>query len=219
MSKIAIVLSGSGYLDGTEIQEAVLTILSLEKLGIEWEGVALNENQKQIINHESQSVDSKSSPRNILEESARITRGNVINIQDADGDDYDAVIFPGGFGAAKNILDFAFVGDDTYNMNDDVLSFARSFYLSDKPAGFICIAPLMIPIIYPDGTKATIGTDESTADILRAKGADVEIMDATEICVDESMKVVSTPAYMCGKNIVDVSIGIDKLVKKVISYI
>ncbi len=219
MSKIAIVLSGSGYLDGTEIQEAVLTILSLEKLGISWEGIALNENQKQIINHKSQSVDSKSSPRNILEESARITRGNVIDIQDADGDNYDAVIFPGGFGAAKNILDFAFVGDDTYKMNKDVLSFARLFYLSDKPAGFICIAPLMIPIIYPEGTKATIGTDESTADILRAKGADVEIMNATEICVDESMKVVSTPAYMCGKNIVDVSIGIDKLVQKVISYI
>lgn len=219
MAKVALVLSGCGYLDGTAVQEAVLTILALEKLGVEWQGVALNEDQKHVINHLHQSVDSKASPRNMLEESARITRGNVIDLADADSDDYDGVIFPGGFGAAKNIMDFAFVGDETYSMNEEVLKFARAFYLADKPAGYICIAPLIIPLVYPEGTKATIGTDENTTAILEKKGAEAIIMDATEICVDESVKLVSTPAYMCAKNILEASQGIEKLVEKVVGYI
>lgn len=219
MAKVAIVLSGCGYLDGTAIQEAVLTILALEKLGVEWQGVALNKDQKHVVNHLSQNVDSKVSPRNVLEESARITRGNVIDLAEADSDDYDAIIFPGGFGAAKNIMDFAFVGDDSYQMDEDVLTFARAFYLADKPAGYICIAPLMIPLIYPEGTKATVGTDENTTAILEKKGAEAITMDATEICVDEASKVVSTPAYMCAKNILEAAQGIEKLVEKVVSYI
>ena len=219
MAKVALVLSGCGYLDGTEIQEAVLTIFALEKLGVEWQGVALNENQKHVVNHLHQSVDAKASPRNILQESARITRGNVIDLEDADSDDYDAVIFPGGFGAAKNIMDFAFVGDDTYTMNEDVLKFARAFYLSDKPAGYICIAPLMIPLVYPEGTKATVGIDENTAAILEKKGAEAMIMNATEICIDDNVKLVSTPAYMCTENMLEVFEGIEKLVEKVVSYI
>ncbi|MEY8765393.1 MULTISPECIES: isoprenoid biosynthesis glyoxalase ElbB [Francisella] len=219
MSKIAVVLSGCGYLDGSEIQETVLTILALEKQGVEWQGVAPNKNQKHVINHLHQNVDNRASPRNILEESARITRGNVIDIADADSDEYDAVIFPGGFGAAKNIMDFAFVGDESYQMDEDVLTFARAFYLADKPAGYICIAPLMIPLVYPEGTKATVGTDDNTSAILEKKGAEAVIMDATDICVDESVKVVSTPAYMCAKNILEASQGIDKLVEKVVSYI
>lgn len=219
MAKIAVVFSGSGFLDGTDIQEAVLTILELEKQGVEWQGIALNEDQKHVVNHLSQSVDSKASARNALEESARITRGNVINLEDADSDDYDAIIFPGGFGVAKNIIDFAFVGDETYQMNEEVQKFARAFYLADKPAGYICIAPLIVPLIYPEGTKATVGTDKSASEILAKKGAEVEIMNATNICVDESVKLVSTPAYMCAKNILEASEGISKLVEKVISYI
>lgn len=219
MRKVAVVFSGSGYLDGTDIQEAVLTILELEKQGVQWQGIALNEDQKHVINHLTQSVDSKASARNILEESARITRGNVIDLEDADSDEYDAVIFPGGFGAAKNIMDFAFVGDETYKMNEEVQKFARAFYLADKPAGYICIAPLMIPLIYPEGTKATVGTDESTSAVLAKKGAEVEIMDATNICVDDGVKLVSTPAYMCANNILEASEGIAKLVEKVVSYI
>jgi enhancing lycopene biosynthesis protein 2 len=219
MAKVALVLSGCGYLDGTEVQETVLTILALEKLGVEWQGVALNEDQKHVVNHLNHSVDSKASPRNILQESARITRGNVIDLEDADSDDYDAVIFPGGFGAAKNIMDFAFVGDDTYTMNEEVIKFARAFYLSDKPAGYICIAPLMIPLVYPEGTKATVGSDENIAAILEKKGAEAVIMNATDICVDDNVKLVSTPAYMCAKNMIEASQGIEKLVEKIVSYI
>ena len=219
MAKVALVLSGCGYLDGTEVQETVLTILALEKLGVEWQGVALNEDQKHVVNHLNHSVDSKASPRNILQESARITRGNVIDLEDADSDDYDAVIFLGGFGAAKNIMDFAFVGDDTYTMNEEVIKFARAFYLSDKPAGYICIAPLMIPLVYPEGIKATVGTDEIIAAILEKKGAEAVIMNATDICVDDNVKLVSTPAYMCAKNMIEASQGIEKLVEKIVSYI
>lgn len=219
MAKVAVVLSGCGYLDGSEIYETVLSILALEKKGIQWQGISLNKDQKHVINHLNQSVDNKASVRNVMQESARITRGNVIDILEADSDEYDAVIFPGGFGAAKNIMDFAFVGDEKYQMDENVLTFARAFYLADKPAGYICIAPLMIPLIYPEGTKATVGTDKNISEVLEKKGAEAVIMDATEICVDEKSKVVSTPAYMCAKNIIEASQGINQLVEKIVSYI
>ena len=218
MAKVALILAGCGYLDGSEIQETVLTILALEQLGVQWQGLALNKNQTHIVNHTNQTVQ-KEQQRNMIEESARITRGNIIDIEEADTDDYDAIIFPGGFGVAKNIFNFALVGDDTYKIDETLLKFTRAFYLANKPAGFICISPLIVPLIYPKNTNITIGTDEDITNIVEKKGVKHIAKASMEICVDESSKVVTTPAYMNAKNIVEVQQGIYKLVEKVISFI
>jgi len=207
--KVAVFLTGCGHLDGSEIHESVFTLLSLEKHGFEWECIAIDEKQHHVINHTSQSE--QTLDRNMLEEGARIARGKIKALKDVDVDDYDSLIFPGGFGAAKNIFDFAFKGEE-YEMRKEVLDLARAFYVADKPVGFICIAPMMIPLIYPVGVKATIRTDRDTGYILQEKGAEFISTPATDICIDEEFKVISTPAYMNAHNMLEVAEGIDKLV-------
>ena len=216
--KVAILLSGCGYLDGSEINEVVLTLLALDRLGVSYEGVVLDKKQVHVINHVSME-DSVSSERNMLEESARIMRGNVKGLSDIDASDYAAVIIPGGFGMAKNLSDFAFAENGGYSVDESVLEFLKAICESKKPMGFLCIAPIIIPHVYPEGVKMTIGNDKDIAQLITSKGAKHIDCLVDEICYDERHKVISTPAYMLGKNNYEVSKGIDRLVKTLTSLI
>ena len=151
----------------------------------------------------------------MLIEAARIMRGNVKSFMDANLEDYDALIFPGGNGAAKNFFSLARDGED-YKVDQDVLAIARDFREMGKPMGFICIAPMMMPFIYPEGVKMTIGNDASVAAILENKGAKHVECKVDEIVVDEDNKVVTTPAYMLAKNVAEVHAGVSKLVKAIL---
>jgi len=142
-------------------------------------------------------------------------RGNVKPLDQANVEDYDAVIFPGGNGAAKNLFDLAINGQN-YQIQADVLKFAKAFQATGKPMGFICIAPMMIPFIFPHGAKMTIGNDKETAAVAESHGAIHVNCSVDNIVVDERYKLVTTPAYMLGPTIFDVQKGIDKLVKKVL---
>jgi enhancing lycopene biosynthesis protein 2 len=144
-------------------------------------------------------------------------RGNVKALDQAKVEDYDAVIFPGGNGAAKNLFNLAIKGQD-YQVEKDVLNFAKAFQKTGKPMGFICIAPMMVPFIYPKGVKMTIGNDQSTAAIAEAHGAVHVPCAVDDIVIDEKYKLVTTPAYMLGPTIADVQKGIDKLVKAVLTF-
>lgn len=217
MKKVAVVLSGCGHIDGAEIHESVLTLLALSQAGVEWQCVAPNRDQHHVINHVDQSEMSQS--RNMMVEAARIARGNIVALDQANIDDYDAVIFPGGFGAAKNLFDFALKGDASYQLQTDVLAFAQKAIASVKPTGFICIAPMMIPHLFPQGVKMTIGNDAQTAQAAIANGAAHINTPVDDICIDTQHKVVSTPAYMLAKNIAEANQGIQKLVNAVIAMI
>lgn len=217
MKKIAVVLSGCGHLDGAEIHESVLTLLAISQAGVEWQCLAPNRDQYHVLNHANQTPMKET--RNIMVEAARIARGNIKALDQANIEDYDAVIFPGGFGAAKNLFDFALKGDASYQVQADVLAFAQKIIASGKPSGFICIAPMMIPHIYPKGVKMTIGNDAQTAQAAIANGAKHLDTALDGICLDEQHKVVTTPAYMLGQNIAEVNQGIQKLVKAVIAMI
>ncbi|MDF2691555.1 MAG: elbB [Gammaproteobacteria bacterium] len=213
MKKIAIVLAGCGQMDGSEIHEATLTLLSLAQNGASYEGLAPDRAQYHVFNHYSREPEQGS--RNILIEAARIMRGNAKPLNEAKVEDYDAVIFPGGNGAAKNLFNFALKGQD-YQVEPDVLDFAKAFQKTGKPMGFMCIAPMMIPFIYPKGVKVTIGNDQSTAAVIESHGAIHVPCAVDDIVVDERYKLVTTPAYMLGPGIADVQKGIDKLVKTIL---
>ena len=215
--KVGIVLSGCGYLDGSEINEVVLTLLALDRAGIAYKGIAPNRDQHHVINHLTEAIEEGS--RNILEESARIMRGNVIALDKANLSDYDALIFPGGFGAAKNLFDLAIKGDTSYSVQSDILAFATAALEARKPMGYICIAPMMIPEIYPAGVKMTIGTDGDTVKLVESKGAKHVKCAVDEVCCDQRYKLVTTPAYMLGQNTYEVSKGIDRMVKVLQEFI
>lgn len=216
MPHVGVVLSGCGYLDGSEIHEATLTLLSLDRLGATYEGLAPDRPQQSVHNHLDESVEE--GDRNILHESARIMRGNIISLMESNLEKYDALIFPGGFGAASNLCSLAADGPN-YEIAPDILAYCRTALEIKKPMGFICVAPMLMPFIYPMGTKMTIGNDEGFAQILASKGMEHVNCAVTDIVVDEHSKVVSTPAYMLADNIGEVYQGVAKLTKQVLAFI
>lgn len=216
MKKIAVILSGCGVMDGSEISEAILTLLAIDKAGAQYQCFAPNIEQAHVINHLAQTE--MPEKRNVLVEAARIARGEIKDLKEIIPNDFDAVIFPGGFGAAKNLCNFAFE-ETRCHVNEAVSQLVAAMHVAKRPVGFICIAPAMIPKLYPPQTKLTIGTDKLTADKLIAMGGQHIECPVTDIVVDKTHKVVSTPAYMLANRISEAQLGIEKLVTEILSMI
>ena len=216
MKNIAVILSGCGVYDGSEIQEAVITLLAISQQGGTYRCFAPNIAQHHVINHLTGEV-SESESRNVLVEAARIGRSDVEDLTELNEKEFDAIIFVGGFGAAKNLSSFA-LGNDNYSVNEQVLSAAKAFAKVEKPAGFMCIAPALLPLIYPAGVKGTIGKDSATAKLISAKGLTHINCDVADVVVDEAHKIVTTPAYMLAESISEAAVGINKLVKYVLAF-
>jgi len=211
--KVAVILSGSGVYDGAEIQESVITLLRLDQRGAQVQCFAPNIAQLHVINHLTGEEMPES--RNVLVESARIARGNVKDIRDADVEDFDALIVPGGFGAAKNLSNFAIEGAGC-TVQPEVLALAEAFAEAGKPVGLICISPALAAKIYGPGVTCTIGNDADTAAAMNKMGATHEECAATEIVEDKARKLVTTPAYMLAQTISEAASGINKLVDRVL---
>src|SRR5262245_92052 len=142
MPKVAVILSGCGVMDGSEIHEAVLTLLALDRAGAKYECLAPNKNQMHVVNHVTKKP-AEGEMRNVLVESARIARGNIKDLATASADDYDAVVLPGGFGAAKNLCDYA-VKADKCELDPGAKKFLVAMRQANKPIGAICISPVIM---------------------------------------------------------------------------
>ncbi len=213
MKKVAVILSGSGVFDGAEVNETVLTLLHIAKQGASYECFAPDIEQMHTINHLK--GEESGDKRNVLEEAARITRGEVRPLSDLDSTEFDALILPGGFGVAKNLCDFAVKGADM-TVNDEVLKVGKAFVDAKKPAGYMCIAPVLLPHIYGKGVKVTIGNDGEVASAINKMGGEHVNCGVRDIVVDDKHQLVTTPAYMLAENLPDAEEGIRKLVEKVL---
>lgn len=216
MKKIGVVLSGCGVYDGSEIHEAVLTLLALAHSGAEVVCFAPDKPQSDVINHLN--GDAVEQQRSVLQESARITRGAIKPLHEASAEALDGLIVPGGFGAAKNLSTFASQGVDC-SVDNDFASLVRDCHAQGKPLGFMCIAPVMLPKILDVPVRITIGTDLDTADLIEEMGAEHVPCPVDDIVVDEEQKVVTTPAYMLATRIDEAAAGINKLVSRVLELI
>ncbi|MEF3098995.1 isoprenoid biosynthesis glyoxalase ElbB [Raoultella terrigena] len=213
MKKIGVVLSGCGVYDGTEIHEAVIALLAIARGGAQAVCFAPDKAQTDVINHLTGELLPES--RNVLIEAARIARGEIQPLSDARADDLDALIVPGGFGAAKNLSSFASRGSEC-TVDDELKALTQAMHQAGKPLGFICIAPALLPKILPAPLRVTIGTDLDTAEALEDMGAEHVPCPVDDIVVDEENKVVTTPAYMLAQNIAEAASGIEKLVARVL---
>lgn len=213
MKKVAVILSGSGVFDGAEIHESVLALHAIEKQGASWHCFAPNIEQLHVVNHKTGEEMQES--RNVLVEAARIARGNIEDVAKLNVDDFDALLLPGGFGAAKNLTDFAVKGAEC-SINTHVATACRAFAAAGKPAGYLCIAPVIIPMIYKDQVKGTIGNDEATAAAFNALAGKHIDCPVDDYVFDEQHKVLSTPAYMLAGSISEAAVGIEKLVTKLV---
>jgi len=220
MPKVGVVLSGCGVYDGAEIHESVITLLALDRANVEILCMAPDVDQMHVINHLTGEV-SEGETRNVLVESARIARGDVVDMSTVTSDDIDAIIFPGGFGAAKNLCDFAVKGTDC-TVHPEVLRLTKEIVTAKKPVGVICIAPALMAKVMEDSgisVDLTIGTDEETACAIETMGAIHVACPVSEFVVDRENKIVSTPAYMLAERISEVADGVEKLVKEVLNLV
>lgn len=217
MKKIGVVLSGCGVYDGSEIQEAVITLLAIDRHGCKAVCMAPDVDLS-VINHlTTQETGEK---RNVLVESARIARGSIRNIKEVTAAELDAIIFPGGFGAAKNLCDFAMKGSAA-SVNPDVARLLKEMAAAKKPIGAVCIAPALIASVLGReySPTLTIGNDAGTAAEIDKTGAKHQECPVTEFVIDRDNKLVTSPAYMLATRISEAAEGIDKCVREVIKLI
>lgn len=205
----AVVLAGSGVFDGAEIHEAVLTLLAIARQGAQYQCFAPDVNQHHVINHIT--GDEMDESRNVMIESARIARGNIKPLSEFNGNDFDALIFPGGFGAAKNLSTVAFDGPNA-KVNPDVEKAVLQMVGLKKPIGALCIAPTFIAKILKD-VNVTIGQDKGTAEAIEAMGATHVETDHGDVVVDEEKLIFTTPCYMLDATILDIDDGANNVVK------
>jgi len=213
--KIGVILSGCGVYDGAEIHESVITLLAIDRLGAEAVICAPDIPQLHVVNHLSGEVE-EGAERNVLVESARIARGAIRDVAKVTADELDALILPGGFGAAKNICDFAVKGANC-EVDPGVAALVRAVHEQGKPVAAVCIAPaLLAKVLGDEGPELTIGNDADTADALEAMGAAHVACPVREFVVDRERKLISSPAYMLAEGISEAAEGIEKTVAALI---
>lgn len=215
MKKIAVVLAGNGVYDGAEIHEATLTLLAIARHGADYQCFAPDIDQAHVVNHLTGKEMSET--RNVLVEAARIARGNIKSLAEYNVTNFDAIIFPGGFGAAKNLCSFAFDGINC-NVNSDVEKAIRSTVVAEKPVGALCISPVIIAKVLGD-VEVTIGQDEGTAEAVETFGGKHIKTTHGEIVVDEKYKVVTTPCYMLDATIDQIADGAENVVNKILEMV
>jgi enhancing lycopene biosynthesis protein 2 len=213
--RIGVVLSGCGVYDGAEIHESVITLLAIDRLGAEAVICAPDRPQLHVINHLNGEVEDDTT-RNVLVESARIARGSIRDVTAVKADELDALILPGGFGAAKNLCDFAVRGADC-EVDPGVAALVRAVHEQGKPVAAVCIAPALIARVLGDERpELTIGTDAETAGALEQMGATHIACPVAELVVDHDRKLISSPAYMLAGSISEAAEGIEKTVAALI---
>lgn len=220
--KIGVLLSGSGVYDGTEIQEAVFSLLAIAEKGGEAFCMAPNVNQHHVVNH--MTGEEMAENRNVLIESARIARGAVTDLAEVSANDIDALVIPGGFGTAKNHTKWAFNGPDG-EINSEVQRIIRETVDAKKPLVGLCMGPTTIAKALEGSGKTaslTVGTtkEDSPYEIdaisagMEKIGAVAEMKSVSEITVDEDLNIITAPCYMMEASIVEVNRNIQMAIDK-----
>jgi enhancing lycopene biosynthesis protein 2 len=213
--RFAVILSGCGVFDGAEIHEATLTLYAIIKNNAIYDIFAPDINQFHVINHIT--GEEIKETRNVLVESARIARGKISPLSKFNADNYDALIFPGGFGVAKNLSDFAFKGTDC-NVNEEAAAAIKAMVKQKKPVGALCISPVIIAKVLGN-VEITIGSDPETSKAVEQMGAKHKNTTHAEIVVDKKYKIVTTPCYMLDSNIVQIAEGAENVVKEMLNLL
>ncbi len=213
--KIGILLAGCGVMDGSEIHEATLTLYFLDLQGAEAICMAPDKDQLDVVDHVAGTpVDEK---RRVMIEAARIARGKIVDVKSVKADTLDAIIIPGGLGAAKNLCTFAKDGPSC-RVDESVANLLREMHRKNKPIGALCIAPAVLARLFGEecAPEITIGTDPGTASALEQMGAKHKSSKVDEIVIDSKNKIVTTPCYMLARSIKEVGYGVQKLVAKIL---
>jgi enhancing lycopene biosynthesis protein 2 len=195
MKKVAVILSGCGYLDGAEITEAISTLVAIGQNGAEYKVFAPNKDVPET-NHLTNKATGQT--RNVIQEAARIARGDIQPLENLKSQDFDALAFPGGFGAALHLCNFAEKGSSG-EIDPQVKRVVNEFHDNGKPIAAVCISPAIMALAFGNkGVNITIGDDQGTASELEKTGAKHSNCDVERFVVDTANKIITSPAYMDG---------------------
>jgi enhancing lycopene biosynthesis protein 2 len=214
--KVAVILSGCGHQDGTEIREAVVTLLELDRRDANVRCFAPDTPQAGVVNHLN--GDEMDEQRNVIVESARIARGEIKPLSSLNVDDFDALVMPGGFGAAKNLSDVAFKGADA-TVAPDLKTVIHDFIDARKPIGAICIAPAVLAAALKGKLQATVTIGDDVDGLIAGLGAVHQYSDTENCIVDEEHKIVTCSAYMRDDRLKNVAEGIRKTIEQVLQLV
>lgn len=225
--KIGVIFSGSGVYDGTEIQEGVFTLLSIKKVGADAVCFAPDINQHHVVNHIT--GEEMKETRNVLVESARIARGDIQNLDAFDASQLDALVLPGGFGAAKNLTTWAFSGPDG-EINEMVKNAILSMVKAGKPIAGLCMGPTVIAKALEGSGVAstlTVGSTEEPSPYeidaisqgMEKTGATAVMKTVEEISVDTENKIVTAPCYMMEADILQIRNNVQKAVDALVKLV
>lgn len=215
MKKIAIILSGSGYLDGSEIHEAVVSLIALDEANLKYQIFAPNKNQTKTVNHLTK--EEVKETRNILVEAARIARGQISDLNELKVENFDALLMPGGFGAALNLCDYAIKGE-SFEVEKDLVNIIKAFHENNKPILALCISPVILAKIIPQ-VKITIGDSLEVASDIEKNSAIHQNAKINEIVIDEKNKVITTPCYMFDARPSEIYYAVKKAVSALNSFL
>lgn len=210
--KFGIILSGCGFLDGSEIYESVMTMYFLEKHRVQYQCYAPGTGKIEAINHLTQEV--SGNEMDVLLESARLARGNILPLDEINMDELNGLILPGGFGAIKNLCTFATHGPKM-EMNPELEAVITETHSKSKVIAGMCISPVLIAFALRRSVskiRMTVGNVDEIGKVLNGYGVETVYADSSETVVDRENKIITTPAYMSGESILDVSLGIEKMV-------
>ncbi len=214
MPRFAVVLSGCGRADGSEIHESVCALLAIDSAGCTYQCFAPDIEQAAVINHLTSAKTDEH--RNVLTESARIARGDIKSLNEFNPDDFDCIVFPGGLGAVTNWCDFAEKGA-ACTVDSSVNHVIQTAYQKGLVIGAMCIAPVIIAkVLGKHGISVTIGNNKTVAEKIEQTGAKHINTSVSEACVDKTNLIVTTPAYMLATSIKDVYLGAESMVNEMI---
>lgn len=226
IKNVAVILSGSGVFDGSEIHESVFSLLSIVENGGAYQCFAPDIEQHHVLNHIT--GEEMNEKRNVLVEAARIARGNILPLDKYHANDFDALVIPGGFGAAKNLTKWAFSGPDG-EINMDVKNAITETVQLKKPVVGLCMGPTVIAKAL-EGTQTnphlTVGTtnEKSPYDIaaisggMEKTGAITEMKTINEILIDKERKIITAPCYMMEADILQVRKNIEQAIKALFEF-
>jgi len=223
--KVAVVLSGCGVYDGTEVHEAAAALAALSRHGVVPTMYAPDKKQAHVVDHTAGTE--MDQERNVLKESARIARGAVAPLSDLKAADFSAVVFPGGFGAAKNLSDFGFKGADM-EVDPEVRRILTEFHGAGKPQALCCIAPILAAkVLGKSGVTLTLGNCgpesdwpyQGSIEAAKSFGANMKLMNVDEVCLDTEHKVVTSPAFMYNGQFHEIQDGVTKMVDELVKLL
>lgn len=212
MKKIAIILNGCGSNDGSEIHESVSVMYAIDKLGACYQIFAPNQMQYQVVNHLTKEI--MPEQRNCMIEAARIARGNVKELNELKAKDYDALIFPGGAGSARNIFTYLVDGEN-FKVDERITQIIKEFHAAGKPIGAMCISPLMIARVI-EGATVTMGQDPKTSAVIEKMGGHTFPTHNGDVIHDKRNHLYSVPCYMLNAHISDIFADAEALVGSIL---